>query len=56
MLQLITHSSKQSFSSQNVLNWSAGQNEPLQDTADPKLEDTMVLLCHVAIDLTGLMC
>lgn len=55
MLQFITHSSKQSFSSQNVLNYS-GQNEPLQDPIDPKLEDTVVLVSHVAIDLTCLMC
>lgn len=32
------------------------QNELLQDTGDLKLEDVMVLVCHVAIDLTCLMC
>lgn len=32
------------------------QNEPLQDTVDLKLEDVMVLVCHVAIELTCLMC
>lgn len=35
---------------------SAGQNEPLQDTVNPKLEDIVVLLHDVATDLTCLMC
>ncbi|TRZ24928.1 hypothetical protein HGM15179_002149 [Zosterops borbonicus] len=48
--EFITHSSKQSFSYQNVLNWSAGENEPLQDTVDPKLEDIMVLTLKEAAE------